>query len=123
INPFTHLQVIQLGFGLFHLCLNLVWALLHVHRGSIHQVGSLSYFFTLLDQTQLGYEHPDYHTLLATLMQILQGIIVNAWRKECGHVSLAVFASSNPTADKLLEIADKILITHATPVHEPSKKK
>ncbi|KAG1908727.1 uncharacterized protein F5891DRAFT_936980 [Suillus fuscotomentosus] len=117
------IPIIQLGFGLFHLCLNLVWALLHVHRGSIHQIGSLSYFFTLLDRTQLGCEHPDYHTLLATLMQILQGIVVNAWRKECGHVSLAVFASSDPTADKLLEIADKILITHATPVHEPSKKK
>ncbi|KAG1902806.1 uncharacterized protein F5891DRAFT_948181 [Suillus fuscotomentosus] len=56
-------------------------------------------------------------------MQILQGIIVNAWRKECGHFSLAVFASSDPTADKLLEITDKILITHATPIHEPSKKK
>ncbi|KAG1765406.1 hypothetical protein EDD22DRAFT_978741 [Suillus occidentalis] len=39
----------DLRFGLFHLCLNLVWALLHVHRGSIHQVSSLSYFFALMD--------------------------------------------------------------------------
>ncbi|KAG0695544.1 hypothetical protein DFH29DRAFT_1083321 [Suillus ampliporus] len=123
VNPFTRLQVIKLGFGLFHLCLNLVWALLHVHRGSIHQVGSLSYFFALLDRTRLGCEHPDYHTLLATLMQILRGIIMNAWRKECGHISLAAFASSGPTANNLLEIADKILVTHATPIHEPSKKK
>jgi hypothetical protein len=122
-NPFTRLQFIQLGFGLFHLCLNLVWALLHVHRGSVHQLGSLSYFFALLDRTRLGCEHPDYHTLLSTLMQILQGLILNAWREECGHPTLAAFASSNPTAQQLLDIADEILIKHATPAHEASRKK
>jgi len=83
INPFTRLQFIQLGFGLSHLYLNLVWALLHVHRGSVHQIGSLSYFFTLLDRKRLGCEHPDYHILLATLMQILRGAVLNAWRSEC----------------------------------------
>ena len=31
VNPFTRLQCIQLGFSLFHLCMNLIWALLHVH--------------------------------------------------------------------------------------------
>jgi len=31
INPFTQLQFLQLGFGLFHLCMNLIWALLHIH--------------------------------------------------------------------------------------------
>ena len=77
VNLFTRLQTLQLGFGLFHLCMNLIWALLHVHRGSIHQVGSLSYFFTLLDWTRLGCNHPDYHTLLAMLLQILWGIILN----------------------------------------------
>jgi hypothetical protein len=123
VNPFTRLQNIQLGFGLFHLCLNLVWALLHVHRGSIHQVSSLSYFFALMDRTRLGCEHPDYHTLLATLMQILRGTILNAWRNECGHPSLAAFASSEPTVDKLLQIADIILIKHATPAYESSSKK
>lgn len=39
VNPFTRL-------GSFNLCLNLVWALLHVHPGSIF--GSLSVFFTFL---------------------------------------------------------------------------
>lgn len=58
VNPFTRL-------GSFNLCLNLVWALLHVHPGSIF--GSLSVFFYLL------------------------------------------------------EIADKILVTHATTIHESSK--
>ncbi|KAG1723328.1 hypothetical protein EDB19DRAFT_2043812 [Suillus lakei] len=122
-DRFTRLQFIQLGFGLFHLCLNLVWALLHVHRGSVHQIGSLSYFFTLLDCKRLGCEHPDYHTLLATLMQILRGTILNAWRVECGYPTLAAFASSQPTANQLLAIADEILSTHASPAHEPLKKK
>ncbi|KAI9436006.1 hypothetical protein H4582DRAFT_2112186 [Lactarius indigo] len=72
----------QLGFGLFHLCLNLVWALLHIHRGSLDQTGSLSYFFALLEKTRLGGDHPDYHTLLSALTQILDGILLNAWRTE-----------------------------------------
>ena len=115
INPFTRLQFIQLGFGLFHLCMNLIWAILHVHRGSIGEPGSLSFFFTVLDRTRLGCEHPDYHTLLSTLMQILKGIMLNAWRAECGHPSLAAFAASNPSPEQLCNIADCILKNHATP--------
>ncbi|KAF8452793.1 hypothetical protein L210DRAFT_3608609 [Boletus edulis BED1] len=110
----ARIRVIQLGFGLFHLCMNLIWALLHVHRGLIHQVGSLSYFFALLDRTRLGCEHPDYHTLLATLLQILRGIILNAWKAECGHTSLGAFASSNPSPDELVRIADQIILNHTT---------
>ena len=115
VDPFNRIQNLQLGFGLFHLCLNLTWALLHVHRGTINQVGSLSYFFSLLDRRWLGCEHPDYHTLLSTFMQILDGIILNAWNAECGHSNLAAFAKSNPTADELLRLAKIILRKHATP--------
>ena len=78
INPWTWREVFQLGFGLFHLCLNLVWALLHVHRGSLNQTGSLTYFFALMEKTRLGGEHPDYHTLLSALTQILDRILLNA---------------------------------------------
>lgn len=88
--------------GLFHLTMNLIWALLHVHRGSIHQIGSLSYFFAILNCTQLGCEHPDYHTLLSTLLQTLHRIILNAWQVECGCPSFAAFTLSNPSADNLL---------------------
>ena len=102
INPFTQLQFLQLGFGLFHLCMNLIWALLHVHWGSLHQVGSLMYFFSVLDWTWLGYEHPDYHTLMSTLFQILHGIILDAWRVKCGYPTLSAFASSSPSTDELL---------------------
>ncbi|KIJ12598.1 hypothetical protein PAXINDRAFT_53366, partial [Paxillus involutus ATCC 200175] len=114
VNTFTKLQNLQLGFGLFHLVMNFIWALLHVHRGSINQTGSLSYFFALLDRTRLGCEHPDYHTLLATLLQILRGIILNAWTVECQYESLAQFAKSNPSPDELLLVADHILGNHAT---------
>ncbi|KAF8545684.1 hypothetical protein OG21DRAFT_1428847, partial [Imleria badia] len=116
-----HQVFLQLGFGLFHLSMNLIWALLHVHRGSIHQVGSLSYFFSILDRTRLGYEHPDYHTLISTLFQILRGVILNAWKVECGHSSLAAFALSNPSVDKLLQVADKIIRLHASPPESHQK--
>ncbi|KAF9224862.1 hypothetical protein BS17DRAFT_751805 [Gyrodon lividus] len=122
VNTFTRLQNLQLGFGLFHLCMNLMWALLHIHQHSIHQIGSLS-FFALLDRTRLGCEHPDYHTLLGMLLQILQGIILDAWRIECGHLSLAAFASSNPSPDELLRVADQIILNYVTVAPEPSEKK
>ncbi|KAF8419230.1 hypothetical protein L210DRAFT_3426290 [Boletus edulis BED1] len=113
----------KLGFGLFHLCMNLIWALLHIHRGSISEPGSLSYFFALLDRSRLGSEHPDYHTLLSTLMQILDGIVLNAWKVECGHSSLLTLAASNPTPTELCDIADKILHDHVTPPHDLPKGK
>ena len=121
INPFTQLQFLQLGFGLFHLCMNLIWALLHVHWGSLHQVGSLMYFFSVLDQTWLGYEHPDYHTLMSTLFQILHGVILNAWRVKCGYPTLAAFASSSPSTDELLRITDLIIQNHALMPHQRPK--
>ena len=118
VNNFTRLRVWQLGFGLFHLCLNLIWALLHVHRGSITQLGSLSHLFATMDKTRLGAQHPDYHTLLAALTQILHGIILNAWRRDCGFPSLAAFAASKPTAEQLLAKAQEILLEHAVPMQD-----
>ncbi|KII90886.1 hypothetical protein PLICRDRAFT_106916 [Plicaturopsis crispa FD-325 SS-3] len=119
VNPFTRMEVFQQAFGLFHLCLNLIWALLHMHRGSIKQLGSLTYFFALLDKARLGCEHPDYHTLLAALMQILNGLILSAWKEECGHASFASFSASKPTPEQLLEKAQNILNRFGTPMNEP----
>ena len=48
VDPWSRHGVFQLGFGLFHLCMNLIWALLHMHRGSLNQTGSLTYFFALM---------------------------------------------------------------------------
>ncbi|KAJ7314181.1 hypothetical protein DFH08DRAFT_917896 [Mycena albidolilacea] len=69
-------DVFQLGFGLFHLCLNLVWAILHTYRGSINELGSLAYFFALMEKKRLSNDQPDYHSLLAALTQILHGRLV-----------------------------------------------
>ncbi|KAF8263668.1 hypothetical protein EI94DRAFT_1772866 [Lactarius quietus] len=76
-------EVFQLGFGLFHLCLNL-------------QAGSLAYFFVLLEKTCLGGDHPNYHTLLSALTQVLDGILLNAWRYESGFQNLSEFTATTP---------------------------
>lgn len=121
LDPWNRRQVFQLGISLFHLCLNLVWLLLHVHRGSLDQTGSLTYFFALLEKTRLGGEHPDYHSLLSAMLQILHGLLLNAWRCECGSASLKDYAATNPTPEDLLQIAQKILRNHATPMPTPAK--
>ncbi|CAA7268575.1 unnamed protein product [Cyclocybe aegerita] len=119
VNAWTRREVLVLGFGLFHLCLNLIWALLHIHRGSLSDVGSLAYFFVVMEKTRLAGEHPDYHTLLSALTQIADGIILNAWRHETGYDDLARFADSKPSSEELLKFAESILANHATPMPEP----
>ncbi|KAH9961657.1 hypothetical protein BGW80DRAFT_1463787 [Lactifluus volemus] len=104
----------QLGFGLFHLCMNLIWALLHVHRGSLQQTGSLTYFFGLMEKACLGADYPDYHKLLAALTQVLEGIILGAWLDELGD--FAEFAKMNPSAQDLLLRAQSILNRSACPL-------
>ena len=42
LTPWTRQEIFQLGFGVFHLIMNLIWALLHTYRGTISQLGSLS---------------------------------------------------------------------------------
>ncbi|KAF8811265.1 hypothetical protein BYT27DRAFT_7221623 [Phlegmacium glaucopus] len=122
VNSWTRREVLMLGFGLFHLSMNLIWALLHVHRGSLNIPGSLTYFFTLMDKKRLGADHPDYHTLLSALTQILDGILINAWRHETGHQDLANFAATKPATETLLNVAGTILLNHATPmIPDPSK--
>jgi hypothetical protein len=116
VNPWTRREVLMLGFGLFHLSMNLIWALLHIHRGSLNVPGSLTYFFTLMDKKRLGADHPDYHTLLSALTQILDGILINAWRHETGHQDLANFAATKPSAETLLSMAGAILLNHTVPL-------
>ena len=102
--------------------MNFIWALLQTHWGSINDLGSLSQFFAILEKVQLGSDKPDYHTLLAVLTQILEGLILNVWRIECGN--LDAYASSNPSAENILAKSHSILKNYATPSHknEPVKK-
>lgn len=87
--------------------MNQIWAILYVHHGSLHQTGSLSYFFALMEKVRLGADHLDYHTLLAALTQVLEGIILGAWLDELG--SIGGFAKMNPSAQELLIRAKTIL--------------
>jgi hypothetical protein len=123
VNTFLRLDNIQLGYGVFHKCLNLVWALLKIHQGAIDQLGSLKYFFAVLEKTRLSNDKPDYHTLLTALMQILYGLVLQCWRQECGYSSLEEFAASKPTPQTLLDISLRIIQNYATPLPERPKPK
>ncbi|KAF8149569.1 hypothetical protein B0H34DRAFT_679328 [Crassisporium funariophilum] len=101
-NPWNRRKVFQLGLGLFYLC-------------SLNQTGSLTYFFNTLEKTRLGSNHLDYHSLLAALMQILDGLLLNVWRQECGD--LASFAKT-ALAENILTVADRILVNYATPAYK-----
>ena len=94
VSSWEQHRIFQIAFRVFHLVMNLIWALLQNHRGTTNDLGSLSHFFLILEKTRLGGEHPDYHTLLSTLMQILDGLLLNAWRTEYG--SLEDYAKSKP---------------------------
>ncbi|KAJ7885258.1 hypothetical protein B0H14DRAFT_3737193 [Mycena olivaceomarginata] len=72
-----------------------------------------------MEKTRLGNDQPDYHTLLAALTQILDGLLLSAWCRECGSVSLEAFAKSKPTAQQLRDIATRILNEYATSFTAP----
>ena len=80
-----------------------------MHRGSLEQSGSLTYFFSLMVNL-------DYHTLLATLNQVCKGLILNTWQINCGHTSLSEFGKSKPTAENLIQIAHGIIKKYVTPL-------
>ncbi|KAJ8083510.1 hypothetical protein PM082_009384 [Marasmius tenuissimus] len=111
LTPWHRREVFQLGLALFHLIMNLIWALLHHHRGSSRDPGTLSYFFSLLDKKRLGNEKPDYHTLLVALTQILHGFILNEWRRRSGFRSLAGWAQSQPSVHVVKKMATEIVFS------------
>ncbi|KAF9259029.1 hypothetical protein L218DRAFT_845141, partial [Marasmius fiardii PR-910] len=110
--PWHTREIFQLGLALFHLIMNLIWGLLHHHRGSVREPGSLFYFFSLLDKRRLGNDKPDYHTLLVALTH---GIILNDWSQKCGYTSLTVFAQSKPSVARLKALATSIVDFYLQP--------
>ena len=114
-------EIFMLAFGTFHLLMNLIWALLNVHRGTIFEHGSLAYYFNILEKVRLASEKPDFHTLLTALRQILEGLIFNAWRQECGQLSLSDFAKANPKPEDIISIAQRIIKKYATPTSDIPK--
>ena len=115
IDAWERREVFQLAFGTFHLVMNFMNAILQMHQEALQQIGSFSYFFTILEKTRLNSDHPDFHTLLATFTQIIEGLILNAWHLECGTSSLDDFVKSHPSAESIFERAHRILAKYATP--------
>ncbi|KAF8239242.1 hypothetical protein L208DRAFT_1475704 [Tricholoma matsutake] len=54
LTPWTRREIFQLGFRVFHLIMNLIWALLHTYQGTLSQLGSLSHLFAVLEKVQLN---------------------------------------------------------------------
>ncbi|KAF8234090.1 hypothetical protein L208DRAFT_1263482, partial [Tricholoma matsutake] len=92
--------------------------------GTVNQSGSLSHFFAILEKVQLNSDHPDFHTLLAALTQVLEGLILHVWQTICGRSSLESFATLQPSTTKLLERSHSIIWNYATPSrkYKPSDK-
>jgi hypothetical protein len=112
LTPFSRIQLLQLGPGMFHALLNLAWILLAVHRGDEDTPGSLGYYIKNLQKKRHGAAHPDYHSLKATLMQVLSGLLLLAWEEVCGD--LEVFAATEPSPQVLLDKAREIHRRFAT---------
>ncbi|KAI9449898.1 hypothetical protein BJY52DRAFT_1192215 [Lactarius psammicola] len=115
LSSWERREIFQLGFGSFHLTMNLLWCILETHQGTLDQVGSLTHLFAVIEKTRLGGEHPDYHTLLSALTQILHGLILNAWHNECDCSSLDDFANAGPTPGDLLDCALQIVEKYTSP--------
>ncbi|KAE9393496.1 hypothetical protein BT96DRAFT_803411, partial [Gymnopus androsaceus JB14] len=107
-----------LGIAIFHMLMNLIWGLRIKYYGTRDAPGSLVYFFTLMDKKHLAGEKPDYYALSHALLQILDGILLAGWRKECGYSSLEEFAASDPQPEELKAIASRILHNYCTPLPE-----
>lgn len=118
INAYYTLLCFIIVFGPFHLVLNLVWCLLKIHRHRFTQIGSLAYFFNVLDKKRLKTENPDFKTLLNSLMQILDGVLLAAWELELKERNLGTpeeFAASEKLTPELInEISRDVLKKYAT---------
>ncbi|EEB87795.1 hypothetical protein MPER_14712, partial [Moniliophthora perniciosa FA553] len=116
VDPWNCRSVYQIGIALFHKVMNIAWAFRCVHYGSVRQVGTLSFFFSILDKRRLANEKPDFYTLNSAYSQILDGLILNAWRLKCGKDSLDKFIAENPPPEVLHKLASEIFEEFATPL-------
>lgn len=102
---------LQLAPGMFHVLLNLLWAILKIHRGTDADDGSLQFYISLLTKSRLNSDHPDYNTTRSFFNQVLFGHIMLYWTTETG-MSLVELANSKPTSLKLREYAARIISKH-----------
>ncbi|KAF9060778.1 hypothetical protein BDP27DRAFT_1236193, partial [Rhodocollybia butyracea] len=122
VNAYTQHLIFQLGLALFYMLMNLIWDLRLKQYGDLKSMGSLVYFFTLMEKKRLAGEKPDFWALSAALLQILDGIFLAAWKKECGFPSLEAFAASDPQPIQLKAIAAHISRKYCTPMLKAKSK-
>ncbi|ESK87436.1 hypothetical protein Moror_11656 [Moniliophthora roreri MCA 2997] len=120
LTVFDCRSMLQLGPAVFHMLLNLLRALHVRHYGSARQPGSLAWFFSMMDKKRLENDKPNHYTLESACEQILNGLILDAWMKECGK-SLEEYAKEKPDLEKLYQLVGKILEEYATPLPEIKK--
>jgi hypothetical protein len=120
-NPWLCRVVFQLGIGLFHLQMNLAWCILNKHRFKLEQIGSLAFYFEILEKKHLGAEKPDYYTLIAALSEIRDALLLNTWHKKLSAKGMTAvsYANSRPSVENLLSLAHKILNDYASPMNIP----
>ena len=107
LNVIHCMSCFQCAIGWFHGQLNLIWALLHIHRRTGEQIGSLQFFIILLGKVCLCKEKPDFNTLQPLVTHVLSGNILTYWKFETG-VSLSEFAATKPRPMQLLKHAQNI---------------
>ena len=84
-NSFARTQCFQPEPGLFHMLMNLLWALLHIHRRYINSTGSLACWFSVLDRKPFSSSQPDFYTLRISLFQILDRLLLTCWNVELNN--------------------------------------
>lgn len=114
VSPLARMENFQIGIGLFHLLMNLLWAIFNTHRSTSNTPGSLGYYIALLDLTRLGTDKPDYYTLRTFMMNVLSSHILVCWERLCGFPTLEEFANSMPSTLTLKEIANQIQRDYAS---------
>jgi hypothetical protein len=108
VTSILRLANLLLGPGFFHILLNLLWAILRIHRRTIEAIGSLQFYIAVLEKVRLGTEKPDYHTLRSFTSQVLFGHILLFWATETG-VSTVDFAALKPSPSILRKYAAQII--------------
>ena len=108
ITAVLRLANLLLGPGFFYVQLNLLWAILQIHRGTVDKIGSLQFYIAVLEKVRLGTEKPDYHTLCSFTSQVLFGHILLFWETVTG-ISTADFAKSKPSALIIRNYAAQII--------------
>ncbi|KAG0692099.1 hypothetical protein DFH29DRAFT_818237 [Suillus ampliporus] len=113
IRSINHMENFQLAPSFFHVQLNLIWAILHVHCGSIEDTGGMQYYISLLGRVRLGAEHPDYRTLVSFTMQVLVGNTLLYW-ETVSKTCLTALAEAKPTFREMKSLTTNIYHTYVS---------